>query len=135
VRVGEAMHAAASGLARAIEADYHELNRRFNPWYRMLQMDAEIHTLKAQRLAEEAISKAQAMEIEKQRARIDFLDAQGKELSDDLERLRLRLSAPAQEPAPQKPQSWPDRRRELELKYATGHVNEETTDASQSNAS
>jgi hypothetical protein len=135
VRIREVARTAMKDLAAAIAADFREFNRRFNPWFQQSELRDQVRTLRSQRLAEEAISKAQAMEIEKQRARIDWLDAQATKFESELEKLRLRLSAPAQESGPERPKTWPDLRRELELKYATTHVNEEPNNASQGNAS
>lgn len=132
--IGTTFRSAMKDVTQAIAADFRELNLRLNPWFQQSELRDQVHTLRSQRLAEEAISKAHAKEIEVQRARVDFLDARATDLEADLEKLRMRLSAPNQEPVAQKAKPWPDRRRELEQKYATKKVSEETDDASQSNA-
>jgi len=167
VRIGEAIRAAATGLARAIEADLRQLNRRFNPWYRQREIRNDLNALQGHVKACEILQEAHARDLEILRECVPaYIEIQGQvngleekfvtlyelqsaletkhvgvgaqivEFGNELEKVRLRLSAPAQESAPERPKTWRDQRRELEQKYATTHVNEEEkTDAGKSNAS
>lgn len=62
--------------------------------------------------------------------RMAGMSAQLADFGAALEKVRLRLSAPAAEEQPARPKDWREQRRDLETKFATQSVFEETSDAS-----